>query len=133
MHAASSLLEMFSSDEHLSLSMEVAQSSAAGAGSGSVGSKGALRQVAFNEAYDCLGMQSESLLKKGILTALTLQRVRTRNVECLIIGIKRILIKIPKWSDNRQQISLPLILKAQHPSLMTTLCCSHPNLLPRCR
>lgn len=93
MHAASSLLEMFSSDEHLSLSMEVAQSSAAGAGagSGSVGSKGALRQVAFNEAYDCLGMQSESLLKKGILTALTLQRVRTRNVECLVIGIKRFL------------------------------------------
>ena len=78
MHAASSLLEMFSSDEHLSIPMEVSPSSVIG--SGSVLSKGALRQVAFNEAYDCLGMQSESLLKKGILTALTLQRVRTYTV-----------------------------------------------------
>ncbi len=31
---------------------------------------------AFNEAYDCLAMRSESLLKKGIQSALDLQRVR---------------------------------------------------------
>ena len=71
-YAASSLLEMFASEE----SPEAGQGEALQGGAGGAGgSSGVLRQVAFNEAYDCLGMQSEALLKKGVLAALALQRV----------------------------------------------------------
>ncbi len=32
---------------------------------------------AFNEAYDCIGMRSDDLLKKGIQISLDLQKVET--------------------------------------------------------
>jgi hypothetical protein len=68
-YATSALLEMFSSAPSSSAANDSADSTAAGA-------DGVERQAAFNEAYDCLSMQSEGLLKKGVQCALTLQRVR---------------------------------------------------------
>ena len=81
-YATSSLLEMFSSSSSGTDGSDMigGVSTAAGArtGSGMIGSKaeGVQRQAAFNKAYDCLSMQSESLLKEGVLAALSLQRVR---------------------------------------------------------
>lgn len=81
-YATSSLLEMFSSSSSGADGSDMigGVSTAAGArtGSGMIGSKaeGVQRQTAFNKAYDCLSMQSESLLKEGVLAALSLQRVR---------------------------------------------------------
>ena len=76
-------MEMFSSEE-ANLIGENGEENNGNSGNGNNGNYGnngsrisALRQVAFNEAYDCLGMQSEVLLKKGVLAALALQRVRS--------------------------------------------------------
>jgi cell division control protein 45 len=69
-YATSALLEMFSSAPSSSATADNADSTAA------AGAEGVERQAAFNEAYDCLSMQSEGLLKKGVQCALTLQRVR---------------------------------------------------------
>ena len=70
-YATSALLEMFSSAPSSSSSAAAADSADSTVG----GSDGVERQAAFNEAYDCLSMQSEGLLKKGVQCALTLQRV----------------------------------------------------------
>ena len=85
-YATSSLLEMFSSSSSSSASGADGDAeggvSTTGARTGCVVSKaeGIQRQAAFNKAYDCLSMQSESLLKEGVLAALSLQRVRSHHV-----------------------------------------------------
>ena len=88
-YATSSLLEMFSSSTSSSSTSGAegsdttgGVSTGAGARTGAIGSKleGVQRQAAFNKAYDCLSMQSESLLKEGVLAALSLQRVRTHHI-----------------------------------------------------
>lgn len=95
-YATSSLLEMFSSSSSSSASGvdsgDAGGVSTAGARTGGTGSKaeGVQRQAAFNKAYDCLSMQSEALLKEGVLAALSLQRVRSHHatyVTCLLSHI----------------------------------------------
>lgn len=41
---------------------------------------------AFNEAYDCLGMRNDDLLKKGILNALHVQRALVKKATVLLEG-----------------------------------------------
>jgi cell division control protein 45 len=76
-YAASSLLEMFRSEDYTPSSSSSSSANAnvtpGGTDNGGVVG-GVIRQIAFNEAYDCLGMQADGLLKKGIQTALSLQR-----------------------------------------------------------
>jgi hypothetical protein len=86
--AASALLELYRSDasdsgnDGAEVFIPGNGTDAAGAafgasGSGSGGSSGVSRLTAFNEAYDCLGMKAEELLKKGLQSAITLQKVKT--------------------------------------------------------
>lgn len=100
-YATSSLLEMFSSSSSSTASGadggETGDVSTSGARTGGVVSKaeGVQRQAAFNKAYDCLSMQSESLLKEGVLAALSLQRVRshhTMNITFLMMQINSYLL-----------------------------------------
>jgi CDC45-like protein len=94
-YATSSLLEMFSSSSSSSASGadggDIGGVSTGGARTGGTGSKaeGVQRQAAFNKAYDCLSMQSESLLKEGVLAALSLQRVRAHPVTYMIYSYMR--------------------------------------------
>lgn len=86
-YATSSLLEMFSSSSSSSASGVDGGDTVGGVSTGGVRTRGVVskaegvqRQAAFNKAYDCLSMQSESLLKEGVLAALSLQRVRSHHV-----------------------------------------------------
>jgi hypothetical protein len=111
-YATSSLLEMFSSSSSSSASGgdgdTVGGVSTGGARTGGVVSKaeGVQRQAAFNKAYDCLSMQSESLLKEGVLAALSLQRVRSHHVTYITSLIQQIHSHVPSSQFN----SLPCLL-----------------------
>lgn len=68
--AASALLEMFRSEDS---SFSDVEGTVGNIESVAVG--GVTRQMAFNEAYDCLSIHTEGVLKKGIQAALSIQRV----------------------------------------------------------
>jgi cell division control protein 45 len=114
-YAATSLLEMFRSEDYNSseskevnpdgsIAASVERESAIG---------GVIRQVAFNEAYDCLGIHAKSLLEKGIASALAVQRIIVKRAAVMleahesIVRLNRLYFAYVRQTNSKASDSAP--------------------------
>lgn len=98
--AATALLEMYGVEQHVlgavsSASAGGESASASSSVSSVVAPSAVLNKIssidAFNDSYDCLSMRSDDLLRKGIQSALDLQRTLVKKVSVLLDGRDSIL------------------------------------------